>query len=281
MLSRMRATRYPYKVICQNYDIEFQPYPYFRSENGDKDVYVVSPQHGRSFLIGKQGENYIISKGNGLSYTSYNILSTDDFDDHIWGLLFKNAAIRDFFIGTEVAKMGVRTNKMCCVMELQHDIKINNDIIHPCLLQYMVESPYRLSDFPYMTKLQVRKAVEKWVKKNEDKDKKKHIIAANILIKNLRILHSNHVLHNAIHLQNYTWALELLDFELSRTNNYRYNSQEDEVASERLYKREIMQTYEIIYNIAAFLKEEICFHEIEKIFDKYGFELSRLKIECM
>lgn len=274
----VKGSRFSYEIISKNPNIEFQPYPYFRSINGDKDMYVVSPQHGRSFVMGKQEDGYIITKGNGLSYTSYPILNTDDFNDHIWGVLFKVAAIRDFHIGMEIAQLGIHTNRMCCVMELQYDIKINGNVIHPYLLQYMVNSPYRLSDFPYMPKVQVEQAVAQWVKKEEDKGRKKHIIAADILVKNLYILHSNHILHNAIHLQNYTWDLELLDFELSRTNAYPYDTLEDESFSEKLYKREIMQTYEIIYNIAAFLEEEICFDEIEDVFYRYNLELENLKI---
>lgn len=277
-MGRVKAMQCPYIVLCQNPYVESQPYPYFRSKDGYKEMYVISPQHGRSFLMGKQGDSYIISKGNGLSYTSYSALNTDDFSDHVWGVLFRDAAIRDYHIGMEVSKMGVHTNIMCCVIELQYDINMNDNIIRPCLLQYMVDSPYRLSDFPYMTKAQVEQAVANWIRKDEDRNKKKHIIAAEVLVRNLYILHNNHVLHNAIHLQNYTWALELLDFELSRTDSYPYGSQEDEFLSEKLYKREIIQTYEIIYNIAVFLNEDICFSEIENIFDNYGFELNSLKI---
>lgn len=277
-MDKMKAMNCPYRVLYRNPDIEFQPYPYFRSKDGCKDMYVVSPQHGRSFLMGKQGDSYIISKGNGLSYTSYSVLNTDDFSDHLWGVLFRDAAIRDFRIGMEVAKMGVHTNRMCCVIELQYDIKKDDNIIRPCLLQYMVDSPYRLSDFPYMTKAQVEQAVANWVGEEECRNKKKHIIAANVLVRNLYILHSNHVLHNAIHLQNYTWALELLDFELSRTDSFPYCDQEDEIIAGKLYKREVMQTYEIIYNIAAFLNEKICYNEIENIFDNYGFALNNFKI---
>ena len=44
------------------------------------------------------------------------------------------------------------------------------------------------------------------------------MIAADLLLHNLQILHKNEILHNAISEQNYTWALELLDFELDDDN---------------------------------------------------------------
>lgn len=277
-MKKIKAEEYSYSIIKQNGSCTHSPFPYFRNENGNKDMYIVSPQHGRSFLIQKEKEHYIISKGNGFSYTAYSLLDTKEFSNHIWGLLLKDAAIRDFLIGIEVQSLGIKTNTMEYVLQLEKDLHIHNSIIQPYLLQYTVESPYRLSDYPFMSQEQIKKETDKWEDFNYKKYPKKHLIAAEILIKNLHILHSNKILHNAIHLQNYTWALELLDFELARSPQYPYPKAEDEKVFPILYNREIIQTYEIIYNIATFLNEEINDKEIESIFCEYDFNIRQFKI---
>ena len=76
-----------------------------------------------------------------------------------------------------------------------------------------------------------------------------------------------------MHTQNYTWALELLDFEASRTNNHPYDNPEYEEHVPELIKAEIIQTYEIINYIAWCLGEPIEYSAIDSIFLDYGFHI--------
>lgn len=101
------------------------------------------------------------------------------------------------------------------------------------------------------------------------------MIAANVLIRNLRVLHDHDILHNAISEQNYTWALELLDFELACSPAHPYTSEDDMRHVKDLFPREIMQTYVVINYIAGVLRENIDFVEIDKLFAEYGFDLKQ------
>ena len=76
----------------------------------------------------------------------------------------------------------------------------------------------------FMSSLQIKYEIEKW-KSFKTKNKEPYLIAAEIIIRNLRILHSNNILHNAIHVQNLTWALELLDFEIASSPKYPYDKE--------------------------------------------------------
>lgn len=105
------------------------------------------------------------------------------------------------------------------------------------------------------------------------------MIAANVMIRNLRILHDNDVLHNAISEQNYTWALELLDFELACSPSHPYTSEDDMRHVKDLFPREIMQTYVIINYIAGVLREDICFTDVDNLFAEYGFNLKQYNIK--
>ena len=107
---------------------------------------------------------------------------------------------------------------------------------------------------------------------------KYHLIAANVLIKNLKILHTNNILHNAINFQNYTWALELLDFELACSPSYPYTKEDDQRHVKDFFNREILYTYEIIKYIACFLSEPIDYKLIDSLFKMYGFDLSVLSV---
>ena len=105
------------------------------------------------------------------------------------------------------------------------------------------------------------------------------MIAANVLIRNLRIMHDNNILHNAIHEQNYTWALELLDFELACSPAHPYSSEDDIRHVKDLFPREILQTYVIINYIAAVLHEEIDFKKVDNLFAEYGFDIGQYEIK--
>ena len=236
-----------------------------------------TPLHGRSFVVGrKDNGRYIVSKGNGLSYTQHCFLHTGEFYDGTWGLLLRQDAERDFFMGQEIEALGIKTNHMEYVLELDVEINLpNGHKLKPTLLQYDVECPYRICDAAFMTQEQVQSEVAKWEKMNDCGYDNAHMIAANVLIQNLRILHDHKILHNAISEQNYTWALELLDFELACSPTHPYNSEDDMRHVKDLFPREIMQTYVVINYIAGVLREEIDFAEVDALFAEYGFDLKQ------
>ena len=274
-MRKFKATKTAYKILLKNSDGLI--YPFLRDDNGDEEILCISPNHGRSFLVGRDNDRYIISKGNGLSYTQYTFMNTRELGEDAWGMLLETDAVRDFNLGLEIESLGVKTNKMEYVLKLDQGFRIsdsNSDLTIPVLLQYSVESPHRINDAAYMTSQQISNEISKWNALNDRGFKKYHLIAANVLIRNLRILHDNNILHNAIHEQNYTWALELLDFELACSPNYPYSSEDDMRHAKNLYHRELIQTYVIIYHIAEVLREEIDFHAIDALFAEYGFNLS-------
>lgn len=250
-------------------------YPYLRSSDGDKEMLCVSPLHGRSFVVGRTDDGrYIVSKGNGVSYTQNSFLHTGEFFDDTWGLLLRQDAERDYLMGQEIASLGIKTNSMEYVIVLQQDVVLpNGHAKKPVLLQYDVECPFRISDAAFMKQEQIYKEVAKWEKMNEHGFDKAYLIAANVLIRNLRILHDHQILHNAINEQNYTWALELVDFELACSPAHPYKSEDDQRHVKDLFPREVIQTYVIINYIAGVLHEDIDFCEIDKLFASYGFDL--------
>lgn len=181
---------------------------------------------------------------------------------------------RDFIMGQEIEALGIKTNHMEYVLELDVEVELpNGHKVKPCLLQYDVECPYRICDAAFMSQEPIQSEVKKWEQYNEWGYKKKHMIAANLLVRNLRILHDHDILHNAISEQNYTWALELLDFELACSPAHPYTSEDDVRHVKDLFPREIMQTYVVINYIACVLREDIDFAEIDALFAEYGFDL--------
>lgn len=278
-MQQVTARNQPYQVILHDEDTP-TPYPYLRNENGDKEMLCPSPLHGRSFVVGKttEGRN-VVSKGNGLCYTQHTFLHTGEFFDGTWGLLLRQDAERDFIMGQEIEALGIKTNHMEYVLELDVEIALpNGHVVKPCLLQYDVECPYRICDAAFMSQQQIWAEVSKWGKLNERSYEKAHMIAANVLIRNLRVLHDHDVLHNAISEQNYTWALELLDFELACSPQHPYSSKDDQRHVKDLFPREIMQTYIIINYIAGVLHENIDFALVDSLFAEYGFDLRKYSI---
>lgn len=156
------------------------------------------------------------------------MLHTREFFDDTWGLLLKQDAERDFILGQEIQGLGIKTNNMEYVMELVEDVLLpSGHTLKPVLLQYNVECPYRISDAPFMRLEQIHAEVAKWEKMNDLGFERSYLIAANVLVRNLRILHDNGILHNAIIEQNYTWALELVDFELACSPKHPYLNDDD------------------------------------------------------
>ena len=243
-------------------------------------MYCLSPIHGRSFVVDRlDNGRYVVSKGNGLSYSQYSLLNTRQFGDDTLGLLLRKDAERDFMLGQEIEALGIKTNHMEYVLELQTEVTLpTGHTMKPVLLQYDVECPWRISDAPFMTHEQIREEVHKWEKLNDKGYEEDHIIAANVLIRNLRILHDKNILHNAIHEQNYTWALELLDFEIACSPVHPYSREDDRRHVKDLFPREILQTYVIINYIAAVLHEKINFQRVDNLFAEYGFDIKQYEI---
>lgn len=272
-MEKIRAKKLPF-ILLKSCETEVAPFPYLRDSSGTENMFCISPHHGRSFIVSKENERFIVSKGNGLSFTQQTYLYSGEFDENTWGILLENDAIRDFEIGQEIRDLGIKTNIMQYVIKLEHQIRLTNGhTLFPVLLQYSVECPYRICDTPYMDKNDVYKEVAKWEKYNTKGYSQSYLVAAEILVNNLRILHSNQILHNAIHPQNYTWALELLDFEISHSPKYPYTQTADLDVVKKLFPREVIQTYDVINHIAASLGETINHAELEDLFSRNGFNI--------
>lgn len=273
LLSKKTGFKY---LACTNSKIA--PFPNLRYNDGDREMWCVSPIHGRSFVVGKHDNGrYIVSKGNGLAYTQHTFLYTPEMPTDVWGLLLKKDALRDFYCGQDVQALGIKTNQMECVIELDVPIHIEqtNADIKPCLLQYSVECPYRIADAGFMDRSQIMQEVEKWNVFNAKGYSKNHLVAADVLINNLRIMHGNGVLHNALTYENLTWALELLDFELTHTPQHPYDNEDYVRHVPTLFDREVMDTYKLIIYIAGVLHEDVDYKMIDAMFLEYGFDINK------
>lgn len=273
------AVNTAYSIIL--HDNKSKPYPLLRDINGLESIYSISPLHGRSFVVGKHNNGrYIVSKGNGLCYSQHAFLYTPEMPTDVWGLLLKEDAMRDFYCCQDVQSLGIKTNQMECVLELDYPIHIakTDKEIKPYLLQYSVECPYRIADASFMSKEEIDFEVSKWQRYNKFNYKLNHLIAADVLLNNLYILHKNNVLHNAFTEHNHTWALELVDFELCRTPQHPYTKEDYERHVDDLFGREVIYAYVIINFIAHVLHESVDFKALDNIFSKYDFDLSKYKV---
>lgn len=268
-----KAEIIPYNIVCasgRSTDI----FPLVRNDVGKYSMLCVSPIHGRSFVLKQREDRWVIGKGNGLSYTSHAYLLTSHFHGDTWGGLSLENAMRDFNIGNEIRELGIKTNNMEYVLGLDYEIYQGGNKHQAALLQYSVECPYRISDFGFMPKKMLHVCVAKW----NNTYPEKYLCAAEIIISNLRTLHDNGIMHNAVHPQNYTWRLELLDFEASRSNTYPYDNKEYEAVVPMLIEAEIIQSYEIINYIAWCLNEIPDFHLLEQLYNKFGYDISDMTI---
>ncbi len=271
-----------YHLICANGRIDFVVFPLIRDDDGREKIYLVSPEHGRSYIVSRfDNGRFVISTGNGLSYSQFRFINTGEMGCGTWGMLLRNDALRDYNNGILAASYGVRTNRMHCVIELEEQVVIVDKpdlVLRPTLLQYDVACPYRISDAPFLPENIIQDEVSKWNLPSCSKDAPKHMIAAETLISNLKILHDHRFLHNAITVQNYTWALELLDFEMSSSPEYPYDENIDSSIVLSLFNREMLHTYQIIIYIAKVLHEEVDFSLIDQLFYAYGMDLSRMAV---
>ncbi len=54
-------------------------FPFLKDIDGIESVNIVTPLHGRSFVVGRHDDGrYIVSKGNGLCYSQYSFLYTPE-----------------------------------------------------------------------------------------------------------------------------------------------------------------------------------------------------------
>ena len=279
VMFQCQAREYQYEILLTSNE-RTPIFPYIRDIDGNKTIYSISTEHGRSFIICKRNDDrWVVSKGNGLSYTPYVFLNTGEMGDDTLGLLLRKDAERDFLLGQEIASLGIKTNHMEYVLEIDNPISLpNSHKIKPILLQYNVECPYRISDAFILHHNCIINEVKKWEKYNDKGFDKNYLIAANVLIRNLSILHKHKILHNAIHAQNYTWALELLDFELACSPRHPYESEDYQRHVPSLFSREIIHTYQIICMIAQVLKEKINHYALEDIFEQYGFNIRKFNV---
>jgi hypothetical protein len=236
-----------------------------------------SPLHGRSIIAKFEVDSnrYTITKGNGLTYFPYGFIATEELENHASGYLRKEDAIRDYLSGEFVSGLGIITNKMDAVFSIEPQlIRFSNHVseIEPIILQYNVICPYRISDIPFLSKELVLSFIDNWTNIFEIKHSEIHCNAAEVLLSNIKIMHENEVLHNSIHSQNYSLSLELLDFELSRTPLTPYNDFVDEKTYIKLKKREIIQSLEIVHQIAFYFKETINNKILRQIMIKNSFE---------
>ncbi len=278
-----KAKRYGFRQIKSN-DCDPSPQPLLLNHDGDVTIWNISPySHGRSFIVGRtKDDRFVVSKGNGFSYTGYTFMNTGEMGDDTWGLLLGADAIRDFDLCNDVAALGIKTNRMEYVLELECEAVLpNGKHIHPYLLQYDVECPYRISDSRFMSPDRLVMVTLKWEKYNDNQYDQghRHMIAAYVLIRNLRTLHDNGVLHNAISSQNYTWALELLDFELASSPSHPYTNEDYLRHVPDLYPREIFQTYNIIVEIAQVLSESLDYQAVNNLFKAFGFDMEKFKVD--
>lgn len=279
----VRATKISnYKLIesypCATHNLDI--YPYLKDPKGKIIIDCISPLHGRSFILNQTSDfHWIVGKGNGLSYSSFNSLHTSQLDTDTWGRLSVEQALRDFKIGNELRELGLKTNRMEYVLELPFNVIFRGIVTKAALLQYSVECPYRIADYGFIPHEILVSNVNKWTPRNLTlKTSLKHLIAADVLYFNLKTLHDNDVLHNAITPQNYTWALELLDFEASHTPQMPYSTKEYRSYIPMLRDMEIVQNYEIVNYIAWCLNETPDYKTIESIMQSYGFNLKSTSI---
>ena len=246
------AKEVSYTIIKSN-DVSVPPFPYLRDSSGNRTMICVSPNHGRSYIVSKKDRRYIVSKGNGLSYTQYCHVNSGEFDDYTWGILLENEAVRDFEIGIEVHDLGIKTNIMQYVIKLEDEILLTNGhVLTPVLLQYSVECPYRICDAAYMSKEEIWRQVALWGKYNKRGSTQSYMVAAEVLVNNLKILHSNSPQHP-------------------------YSTKEEFHIVQDLFPREIMQTYDVINHIASCLNETINHAELEDLFLRFGFDIKNCK----
>lgn len=175
----------PYSII-EKTSWCVKEYPFLhRHQNIAEEGYSLSPIHCRSFIVGCHNDGrYIVSKGNGLAFSKHSFMYTPEMPTDVWGLLLKEDALRDFNCGQDVQAMGIKTNQMECVLELDYPIIIpqTEKKYKPVLLQYSVKCPWRIADAPFAPKKIIYEEVSKWHLFNKKGFHQEYLIAADLLV---------------------------------------------------------------------------------------------------
>ena len=83
---RYSAQEVGYSILYKN-PTNVNPFPLLKSNTGNSTLYNICPAtHCRSFVVSKTDDRFIVSKGNGLSYTEWTFLNTGEFGDDTWGV---------------------------------------------------------------------------------------------------------------------------------------------------------------------------------------------------
>ena len=82
---------------------------------------------------------------------------------------FVKMLLESFLLGQEVATLGIKTNQMEYVLELDIYLSLpNGDKIKPCLLQYSLECPYRITGCAFHINEGNKTRTDKWETMNEN-----------------------------------------------------------------------------------------------------------------
>lgn len=76
---RYAAQEVEYSILYKN-QTDVKLFPLLKSNTGSTPLYNIGPTHFRSFVFSKIDDHgFIVSEGNGLSYTEWTFLNTGDF----------------------------------------------------------------------------------------------------------------------------------------------------------------------------------------------------------
>ena len=76
---RYAAQEVEYSILYKN-QTDVKLFPLLKSNTGSTPLYNIGPTHFRSFVFSKIDDHgFIVSEGNGLSYTEWTFLNTGEF----------------------------------------------------------------------------------------------------------------------------------------------------------------------------------------------------------
>jgi len=215
-----------------------------------------TPWHGRSHvIINSEHEKYIVIKGTGCPYLPQPY-TLSGYENHVWGLLDRNAAQQEFSLMQKVSNIGVPTSNPVALK------KIRIDQFSPYLIYYYVKCPYRLIDLDFMASVEKRKIGENIINQYSGKHKLVHLVVLDQLSDYLKIFYSNGFIHNALSAHNVTCELEIVDFE--SCIDLKTSSITNEERS-KLISREIVYLHEISFAVSWWFKEKFDQFEVKKI----------------
>lgn len=223
---------------------------------------IVSPLHEYDYVMCQNAsmDRYIISEGNGLYFTQVPCLCTDESDGKAFGLFTKENALRAFHNGQVTASLGIKAPRMLCVLEVDKKLTIGTRTTRPCLLQYDVECPFLIADAAFYERFYFEEFYQKWTFPGIPDSDARHLVAARILAKDLRIMRNAQIPHRTMSVQNITWTLELLNVGHVISSTCLYTE-----PVEPSYAQEVLCAYQIIKYIAGVLVEDVDYQKIDSI----------------